>query len=186
MNTLKIALPQIAPCTDLAGNLEPGEDFYVAALDTACGEVKTGAMICCGWEFPESACILMLKGAELIPVPNGCPMEINCLSQLRARAFKNMTAVATCNYSDTVPDRNGGSSVFDGTAYLPGLSGSRNMCILQAGRKEGIYVAELDLKPFRAYREKEAHANTYRHPGKCGFPTDSKIEPPFIRPDYRE
>ena len=40
----------------------------------------------------------MLKGAALILVPNACPMEINRLSQLRARAFENMTAIATCNY----------------------------------------------------------------------------------------
>lgn len=41
---------------------------------------------------------LMLKGAELILVPNACPMEINRLSRLRARAFENMTAICTCNY----------------------------------------------------------------------------------------
>ncbi len=52
-------------------------------------------MICFDREFPESARILMLKGAELILVPNACPMEINRLSQLRGRAFENMIAVAT-------------------------------------------------------------------------------------------
>ena len=100
---------------DVEHNLTPGEDFYVASLDTVCGEVKVGAMICYDREFPESARILMLKGAELILVPNACPMEINRLSQLRARAYENMTAIATCNYPETVPDCNGGSSVFDGT-----------------------------------------------------------------------
>lgn len=39
----------------------------------------------------------MLQGAELILVPNACPMEINRLAQLRARAYENMLAVATCN-----------------------------------------------------------------------------------------
>ena len=47
-------------------------------------------------EFPESARILMLKGAEIILVPNACPMEINRLSQLRARAYENMVAIVTC------------------------------------------------------------------------------------------
>ena len=70
---------------DVERNLTPGEDFYVASLDTARGEIKVGAMICYDREFPESARILMLKGAELILVPNACPMEINRLSQLRAR-----------------------------------------------------------------------------------------------------
>ena len=36
-------------------DLTPGEDFYVTALDTACGPVEVGAMICYDREFPESA-----------------------------------------------------------------------------------------------------------------------------------
>ncbi len=143
-------------------------------------------MICYDREFPESARILMLKGAELILVPNACPMEINRLSQLRARAFENMLAVATCNYPGTVPDCNGGSSVFDGVAYVPELDGSRDTCILQADEKEGIYLAELDLEQLRNYRESEVHGNAYRHPKKYGLLTDTKIDRPFIRENYRE
>ena len=145
-------------------NLTPGEDFPVTTLDTAQGAVKVGAMICYDREFPESARILMLKGAELILVPNACPMEINRLSQLRGRAYENMTAIATCNYPETVPDCNGGSSVFDGVAYLPELPGSRDTCILQAGGGEGIYIAELDLEQLRSYRKSEVHGNAYRRP----------------------
>lgn len=44
-------------------NLTPGEDFYVTTLDTEQGEIKVGAMICYDREFPESARVLMLKGA---------------------------------------------------------------------------------------------------------------------------
>ncbi|MCL2507788.1 MAG: carbon-nitrogen hydrolase family protein [Oscillospiraceae bacterium] len=62
---------------DVEGNLTPGGDFYVADLDTQGGAVRIGAMICFDREFPESARILMLKGAEIILVPNACPMEIN-------------------------------------------------------------------------------------------------------------
>lgn len=65
--------------------LTAGDDFFVADLDTEKGPVKTGAMICYDREFPESARILMLKGAELILVPNACPMEINRISQLQGR-----------------------------------------------------------------------------------------------------
>lgn len=90
-------------------SLTPGEAFYTVDLDTACGPVKVGAMICYDREFPESARILMLQGAELILVPNACPMEINRISQLRGRAYENMLAVATCNYPATVPDCNGHS-----------------------------------------------------------------------------
>ena len=83
-------------------DLTPGENFYVTTLDTHCGEVKVGAVICYDREFPESARILMFQGVVLILVPNACPMEINRLSQLRARAYENMLAVATCNYLDSV------------------------------------------------------------------------------------
>ena len=127
----------------------------------------------------------MLKGAELILVPNACPMEINRLSQLRARAYENMMAIATCNYPETVPDCNGGSSVFDGMAYLPHLPDSRDTCILQAGKNEGIYIASLDLEQLRRYRENEVFGNAYRHPEQYGLLTDTKIEKPFIRKDCR-
>lgn len=166
-------------------NLTPGEAFYVTDLDTVQGTVKVGAMICYDREFPESARILMLKGAELILVPNACPMEINRLSQLRARAYENMLAVATCNYPENVPDCNGGSTVFDGVAYLPDMAGSRDMCILEADNSEGIYIAELDLKQLRYYRKSEVHGNAYRHPQKYGILTDAKVDEPFIREDYR-
>lgn len=171
---------------DVERNLTPGEDFPVTTLDTAQGAVKVGAMICYDREFPESARILMLKGAELILVPNACPMEINRLSQLRGRAYENMTAIATCNYPETVPDCNGGSSVFDGVAYLPELPGSRDTCILQAGGGEGIYIAELDLEQLRIYRKTEVHGNAYRRPKKYGLLVASKIEEPFIRENRRE
>lgn len=171
---------------DVERNLTPGDDFYVTTLDTSIGDVKVGAMICYDREFPESARILMLKGAELILVPNACPMEINRLSQLRGRAYENMTAIATCNYPETVPDCNGGSSVFDGVAYLPELPESRDTCILQADGKKGIYLAELNLEQLRNYRKREVHGNAYRHPKKYGLLTDTKISEPFVRNGYRE
>ena len=184
---LKFVYAKVHTCDfDVERNLTAGEDFYVTTLDTSCGKVKTGAMICYDREFPESARILMLKGAELILVPNACPMEINRLSQLRARAFENMLAIATCNYPKTVPDCNGYSSVFDGVVYLPNESCSRDTCIFQAGEEEGIYIAELNLKQLQEYRACEVFGNAYRHPKKYKLLTESKIDKPFIRSDYRE
>lgn len=142
-------------------------------------------MICYDREFPESARILMLKGAELVLVPNACPMEGNRLSQLRARAFENMMAIATCNYPDTVPDCNGGSSVFDGVAYLPDAPVSRDTCILQAGSAEGVYLASLDLEQLRSYRSREVHGNAYRRPDRYALLTDAQKRAPFLRPDDR-
>lgn len=165
--------------------LAQGEDFYVTELDTALGKVNVGAMICFDREFPESARVLMLKGAELILVPNACPMEINRLSQLRGRAYENMCAIATCNYPDTVPDCNGNSSVFDGVAYLPELKGSRDTCIFRAEGDEGVYIAELDLEMLRAYRAKEVHGNAYRRPDKYSILLENEIKEPFIRKEHR-
>ena len=85
-------------------------------------------MICYDREFPESARILMLMGAEIVLVPNACPMEINRLSQLRGRAYENMIGIATCNYPQGKPDCNGHSSAFDGVAYLPGRR-DREICV---------------------------------------------------------
>ncbi len=166
--------------------LEPGEEFFVEELDTAAGSLRVGSMICYDREFPESARILMLKGAELILTPNACPMEINRLSQLRGRAYENMLAVATCNYPDSVPDCNGHSTVFDGVAYLPELSQSRDTCILEAGEEEGIYMAVLDRETLRRYREAEVHGNAYRHPEKYGLLVKEGREYPFVRGDYRK
>ena len=151
---------------DVERYLSSGEDFYVCDLDTDCGTVKVGAMICYDREFPESARILMLKGAELILVPNACPMEINRISQLRARAFENMLAIATCNYPINVPDCNGNSTIFDGVVYKKNENESRDTCILQAPESEGIYLATIDLDELREYRNNEIHGNAYRKPDK--------------------
>ncbi len=166
-------------------HLTPGEKFVVTTLNTAKGDVQVGSMICYDREFPESARLLMLEGAELVLVPNACPMEINRLSQLRARAFENMMAIATCNYPATVPDCNGGSSVFDGVAYLPALEGSRDTGILQAGEAEGIYIAKLDLAQLRQYRSEEVHGNAYRRPHLYSELLNQTVREPFIRKDKR-
>ncbi len=167
-------------------NLTPGDDFHVTKLDTAKGIVNVGAMICYDREFPESARILMLKGAEIVLVPNACPMEINRLSQLRGRAYENMLGIATCNYPEGVPDCNGHSSAFDGVAYLPNLQGSRDTCILEADESEGVFVACFDIDMLRSYRKCEVHGNAYRHPKKYKLLTDTTIDEPFVRKCYRE
>ncbi len=151
---------------DLEKMLSPGEDFFVADLNIGRDTVKLGSMICFDREFPESARILMLKGAEVILAPNACPMEINRLSALRTRAYENMLAIATCNYPDGQPDCNGHSTVFDGVAWLRDEPGVRDMCILEAQEEEGIYVADIDLDLLREYRAHEIMGNKYRHPSK--------------------
>lgn len=184
---LKLKYAKVHTCDfGVERNLTPGEDFYVTELNTKKGLINVGAMICYDREFPESARILMLKGAELILVPNACPMEINRLSQLRGRAFENMVAIATCNYPETVPDCNGGSTLFDGVAYLPELEGSRDTCVFKADEKEGVFIAELDFDMLRKYRSDEVHGNAYRRPQKYGMLLNEEISAPFIREDRRK
>lgn len=154
---------------DLEKALCPGEDFYIADLDIGRGSVRVGAMICFDREFPESARILMLKGAEVILAPNACPMEINRLAALRTRAYENMLAIATCNYPVGQPDCNGHSTVFDGIAWLREEPGSRDMCVFEAPGDEGVYIAGIDLDLLREYRMNEVMGNKYRHPGDYGI-----------------
>ena len=149
--------------------LSPGEEFRVADLDIGSGTIRVGAMICFDREFPESARILMLKGAEVILAPNACPMEINRLSALRTRAYENMLAVATCNYPKGQPDCNGRSTVFDGIAWLNSEPGVRDMCILEAPEEEGVFMARIDMDLLRDYREQEVMGEKYRRPDRYGI-----------------
>ncbi|MBR1772726.1 MAG: carbon-nitrogen hydrolase family protein [Eubacterium sp.] len=151
--------------------LSPGEDFYVTDLDIGRGMVKVGSMICFDREFPESARILMLKGAEVILAPNACPMELNRLSALRTRAYENKVAIATCNYPQGQPDCNGHSTVFDGVAWVRKEPGVRDMCIFEAPKEEGIYFAEINMDMLRDYREHEVMGEKYRHPEKYSILT---------------
>ena len=167
-------------------NLMPGNDFYVSVLDTEHGCVKIGSMICYDREFPESARILMLKGAEILLVPNACPMEINRISQLRARAFENMVGIATVNYPKGKPDCNGHSTAFDGIAYKIDEPYSRDTLIIEAGEEEGIYIATFNIEELRKYRSREVHGNAYRQPAKYKILLSEEKQAPFIRNDYRK
>ena len=156
--------------------LSEGEDFYTADLDFGRGTVKFGSMICFDREFPESARMLMLKGAELILAPNACPMEINRLAALRTRAYENMLAVATCNYPKGQPDCNGHSTLFDGVAWVRDEEGARDMCVFEAPEEPGVYVATLDLDKLRTHRSGDIMGDKYRHPAKYGILSDPEVK----------
>ena len=161
---------------DLEKVLSGGDDFYVADLDFGRDKVKIGSMICFDREFPESARILMLKGAELILAPNACPMEINRLSALRTRAYENMVAVATCNYPEGQPDCNGRSTLFDGVPWLRDEPGVRDMCVMEAPGTPGVYTAELDLNMLRTHRSNDIMGDKYRRPDTYGILSDVNVK----------
>jgi predicted amidohydrolase len=160
----------------------PGDGFFVTALDTSDGEVMVGAMICYDREFPESARVLMLKGAEVIIVPNACTMEQHRLGQFAARAFENMTGVALANYAS--PQCNGHSAAFDGVAFAADES-SREMRLVEAGEAEGVYLAVFDMEALRAYRRLETWGNAYRKPRAYGLLASEEVREPFARDDAR-
>lgn len=112
-------------------------------------------------------------------------MEINRLSQLRGRAYENMVGIATVNYPLGKPDCNGHSSAFDGVAYPVGKSGSRDTLVIEAGEREGIYIADFPMEEIREYRANEVHGNAYRRPQKYGLLVSEEVSPPFVREDKR-
>lgn len=138
--------------------LEAGNEFKVAQLQFANGSVQLGAMICFDREFPESARTLMLKGAEIILVPNACYLEYDALvddvrtAQLRARAFENMVGIALTNYP--IPGNDGHSCAFDPAGKT----------LVRADESEGIVLATFDLDAIRAWREREVWGTKYCRP----------------------
>ena len=82
-------------------------------------------------------------------------MEINRISQLRARAFENMVGIATCNYPHGQPDCNGHSTAFDGIAWRESDPVSRDTLLVEAGEAEGIYTAVFPIDELRKYRSTE-------------------------------
>ena len=163
--------------------LTPGDDVFVAELDTDRGPVQVGSMICYDREFPESARVLMLQGAELILIPNACEMERHRRAQLATRAIENMVAVALANYAAPNADANGHSMAFDPIAF--DAHGSRDTLVIEAGEAEGIYLAPFDLEAIREHRRCESWGNAYRRPQRYGALTALDVRPPFVRVNER-
>ena len=167
---------------DQEAALTPGDGFHVCTLDTAQGAVKVGAMICFDREFPESARVLMLQGAELILTPNACRLETHRIGQFRARADENMVGVAMANYA--APQENGHSVAFSPVAF-DGNDHSLDTLIIEAGAEEGVYLAQFDMNAIRDWRRREAWGNAYRKPGRYGLLVSPGVEEPFVRADAR-
>jgi predicted amidohydrolase len=170
---------------DTERELTPGDDFPVCALGTEQGEVKIGCMICYDREFPESARILMLRGAEIILTPNACTLDAHRLGQFRTRAFENMVGVAMTNYA--APQNNGHSIAFDPVAYAGGDAEKdgegRDTLIVEAGEQEDVFIATFDMDAIRDYRRRETWGNAFRRPRLYGELTEERVEPPFVRAD---
>jgi 5-aminopentanamidase len=168
---------------DAERHLVPGDAYPVTALDTRCGPVRVGSMICYDREFPEAARELMLGGAEVVLVPNACDLTDDRVGQVRARAFENMQAVVVANYS--APTFNGRSCAFDGIVFTESEH-NRDHCVLEASDEPGLHLAHLDLDRLRAYRSHETWGDAYRKPGTYRrLAASASPMPPFRRRDAR-
>ncbi len=154
--------------------LESGNEFKVCE----CDGIKIGIMICYDKEYPESARVLMLKGAEIILVPNDCGSMKPRVQALSTRAYENMCGVAMANPNAF----NAGNSC----AFSPICWDENGMCVdntllLADDKTEGLFYADFDMDKIRYYREHEMMGNTFRKVNAYGELLNNKIEYPFVR-----
>ncbi len=154
--------------------LVAGEEFPVANLKTDKGSVKVGIMICYDREFPEVARILMLKGAELILVPNACILENNRIAQFQSRGFENMLGVAMANY----PKLQGKSVAFDG---MRKKGEEYDPLLVMGDGSNDIFMAKFNIDKLREYREKEIWGDAYRRPYLYKLLVNDDPKHPFKR-----
>ena len=154
--------------------LESGTEFKVCDFDG----VKIGITICYDREYPESARILMLKGAEIILVPNDCVSMRPRLQALSTRAYENMCGVAMAYPNG----KNAGNSC----AYSPICWDDNDECtdntlLLANAETEGLFYAAFDMDAIRKYREREMMGNTFRKVKAYSDLLSDEIQYPFIR-----
>ena len=145
---------------------EPGQSFPVVNLNTSQGDVRVGSMICFDREFPESARVLGLKGAEVILVPNACYLDEHRMAQFKTRAFENKAALAMANYP--APFNNGQSTAIDGV-FFDEQGNSLDPILGLAGVDEEILIAKLDIGRLREYRSSAIWDPRFRQPDTYGI-----------------
>ncbi len=154
--------------------LESGNEFFVCAFDG----IKIGIMICYDREYPESARMLMMKGAEIILAPNDCTAMAPRVQALSTRAYENMVGVVMAN----PPGQNAGCSC----AFSPICWDDNGNCVdntifMGDAFTDSIFIAEFDIDKLREYRRCEMMGNTFRKVKAYSELLNSKIEEPFIR-----
>lgn len=154
--------------------LESGDAFRVCDFHG----VKLGIMICYDREYPESARILMLQGAELILVPNDCASMAPRVQALSTRAYENMVGVAMANPNG---ENAGNSCAFSPICWDGDGRCVDNTLLLAGEREEGLFCADFDMEAIRRYREHEMMGNTYRKVDAYGPLLSREIRYPFVR-----
>lgn len=173
---------------EVEGHCRAGTEFKVAPLDTVAGEVMVGAMICFDREFPESARVLALQGAEVVLVPNSCNLDEPRIAQFKSRAFENKFAMAMANYPS--PKHNGSSIVVSNVFYNEEEE-AQDPVIALAGCEEQILFGEIDIDAVRLYRNSAIWDPRYRQPSAYSCiaaefeaPEIDRFKPRIPRPKF--
>lgn len=154
--------------------LESGDEFKVCDFEG----VKLGVMICYDREYPESARILMLKGAEIILVPNDCGAMRHRVQALSTRSYENMVGVVMAN----PPGENAGCScAFSPIPWDRNGIPVDNIIVMADDKTEDIFMAEYNLEELRHYRSREMMGNTFRKVKAYSELLLGEVEDPFKR-----
>jgi len=78
------------------------------------------------------------------------------------------------------PQMNGHSVAYHPMAFDDN-GRSRGTLIVEAGEREGVYLAEFDLVAIRDWRERETWGNAYRRPSCYAVLVSPDVQEPFIR-----
>ena len=154
--------------------LESGDEFKVCDFHG----IKIGVMICYDREYPESARILMLKGAEIILVPNDCSSMKPRIQALSTRAYENMVGIAMANPNG---ENAGNSCAFSPICWDDNGMCTDNTILLADEMSEDMYYADFDMDKLRFYREREMMGNTFRKVKAYRELLSNNIGYPFIR-----
>ncbi|MGR9276141.1 carbon-nitrogen hydrolase family protein [Rhizobium leguminosarum] len=127
----------------------PGESSSVAKLKTKVGEVAIGIMICMDREFPNVASDLVREGADIILVPNSCPLVDDPsvgdvrVAGMRALAFQSAAGIAVANYP--APKNDGHSFAVDALGKI----------IVMGGVQQEVIIVDFDLDEIRVVQKQE-------------------------------
>ena len=160
----------------------PGRPPGVVDLTIGEETVRIGSMICYDREFPETARILMLKGAEVVLIPNACTIERHRKGQLAARAFENMMGIVMANYAK--PDQNGNSVAYSGVCFDDKLR-ELDDTLMEGDEDEAVLMADFDIEKIRRYREMAVWGDAYRKPHHYTELSSPEILEVFRRQDSR-
>ena len=154
--------------------LESGDEFKVCDFHG----IRIGVMICYDREYPESARVLMLKGAEIILVPNDCGSMKPRIQALSTRAYENMVGIAMANADG---ENAGNSCAFSPICWDKNGGCIDNTLLMADEMSEGLYYADFDMDEIRAYREREMMGNTFRKVKAYQELMSDDVKYPFVR-----